>query len=118
MPSITLNFASQVNTSLQVGDIVYYCNPSVVGGFNTSPNLDDLIKMGDCTSVTSTAVVVNCADNITLPDTTNDFILFSKDNSVNLSSIIGYYAEVKFVNNSTEPAELFSMGLDTIESSK
>jgi hypothetical protein len=31
---------------------------------------------------------------------------------------LGYYAEVKFVNTSTEEAEMFQMALETSESSK
>ena len=44
--------------------------------------------------------------------------MFSKDNKANLSSLLGYYAETKFVNNSTEEAELFSVGTEVFESSK
>jgi hypothetical protein len=32
--------------------------------------------------------------------------------------MLGYYASVKMVNNSTSKAELFSVGVDTFESSK
>ncbi len=46
------------------------------------------------------------------------FIMFSKDNKVNLSSALGYYASVTFKNNSTEKAELFNVGADVFESSK
>jgi hypothetical protein len=41
-----------------------------------------------------------------------------KDNKANLSSLLGYYAEVKFKNTSTTDAELFSVGMDIFESSK
>ena len=44
--------------------------------------------------------------------------MFEKDKQVNSSSLIGYYAEVKFVNNSTEKVELFSIGAEVSESSK
>jgi hypothetical protein len=47
-----------------------------------------------------------------------DFIMFSKDNKVNLSSLLGYYSEVEFRNNSQDEAELFSVATDFIESSK
>ena len=47
-----------------------------------------------------------------------DFIMFSKDNKVNLSSLLGYYSRVQFRNNSTEKAELFAVGADFVESSK
>ena len=47
-----------------------------------------------------------------------DFIMFSKDNKANLSSLLGYYAEIQFVNNSSTEAELFSVGEDVFISSK
>ena len=46
------------------------------------------------------------------------FIMFSKDNKVNLSSMLGYYASVTFKNDSKEKAELFSVGSEVSESSK
>lgn len=50
--------------------------------------------------------------------TNNSFISFLKNNQVNKKSVKGYYAEVKFVNNSKEKAELFSVGSEILESSK
>ena len=47
-----------------------------------------------------------------------DFVLFSKNNKHNKSSLKGYYAEAKFVNNSTEKAELFAATCGVEESSK
>ena len=44
--------------------------------------------------------------------------MFSKDNKANLSNVLGYYAEVKFVNNSPDEAELFSVGSEIYGSSK
>ena len=44
--------------------------------------------------------------------------MFAKNKEVNSSSLKGYYAEVKFVNNSNEKAELFSIGSGVSESSK
>ena len=48
----------------------------------------------------------------------NSFIMFSKDNKANMSSILGYYASAQFRNNSTDEAELFNVGVDIFESSK
>jgi hypothetical protein len=48
----------------------------------------------------------------------SDYYFFAKDNSVNLTSITGYYAEVEFKNNSTKKAELFATACDVVESSK
>ena len=47
-----------------------------------------------------------------------DFIMFSKDNKVNLSSLLGYYSLLKLRNDSKTKAEIFSVGTDFIESSK
>lgn len=44
--------------------------------------------------------------------------MFSKDNIVNLSSLVGYYAEVKLKNDSISEAELFSLGVEVDLSSK
>ena len=44
--------------------------------------------------------------------------MFSKDNKANLSSLLGYYAEIKFINNAFDEAELFSVGSETFGSSK
>ena len=46
------------------------------------------------------------------------FIFFSKDNKANLSSLVGYYAEVVMKNESTSKAELYQVGSDISESSK
>ena len=35
-----------------------------------------------------------------------------------MSSVLGYHATVKFTNNSMSEAELFSVGLEAVESSK
>jgi hypothetical protein len=44
--------------------------------------------------------------------------MFSKDNKVNLSSGLGYYASATLRNDSPDKAELFNVGADVFESSK
>ena len=51
-------------------------------------------------------------------DLSNYFIMFSKDGVANLADVVGYYARVKFVNNSKDNAELFSVGGEVQVSSK
>ena len=46
------------------------------------------------------------------------FYFFSKDNEVNLTSLIGYYAEVEIRNNSLTEAEIFSITSDFESSSR
>ena len=57
------------------------------------------------------------------PDTETDcedpsYIMFSKDNKANMSSLVGYYASVELRNNSLDKAELFNVGSVFTESSK
>jgi len=54
----------------------------------------------------------------TTPPTTTDFILFAKDNEVNLSSLKGYFGKTKLINDSTEKAELYAISCEIVESSK
>ena len=44
--------------------------------------------------------------------------MFGKDTSANISGLVGYYAEVYIKNNSTEKAEMFSVGSEVTPSSK
>ena len=73
--------------------------------------------MGAVVHIKATSIIVDHDDNVPAP-TTSNFIMFSKDNSANLSSLLGYYADIKFVNKSTDKAEIFSVGCDVFESSK
>ena len=52
------------------------------------------------------------------PPTTVEYIFFQKNNIVNAGSVTGYYAEAKFRNNSTHPAEMFTASCEVTESSK
>jgi hypothetical protein len=44
--------------------------------------------------------------------------MFSKDKVANNTSLLGYFAEVKLINNSTEKAELFALNSEIGLSSK
>ena len=46
------------------------------------------------------------------------FIMFGKDKKVNTNDLLGYYAEVKFVNDSIKKIEMFSVAAEIQESSK
>ena len=108
MATITLGFTNiNFNSSLQVGDTVYYSNIDP-NGANT-----DLNQLGVVQKIDNEAkkIIVN-SPQVTI------YISFSKNNIVNLSSLKGYYAEVSFVNNSKEKAELFSVGAEIQQSSK
>jgi hypothetical protein len=106
-----------VNVSAQVGDLVYYSVARVKGGFDTS-SLATTWELGLVTAITATSVSVDYEDTKVLLPPTGSFIFFQKDKKVNMSSILGYYAQVDFVNDSKEKAELFSVGANVTESSK
>ena len=121
--SIILNFPN-INISAQVGDIIYYTpfsgNPQ--GGFNQA-GLVNTIMLGPITNITTHTdgtinIWVNYDDSITAEPSQGDFISFVKDKKVNTSSLLGYYASINFVNNSTDKIELFSVGSEVTESSK
>ena len=50
--------------------------------------------------------------------TSADFIFFGKNRSINEASLVGYYGEFKFENNSRKRAELFTTACEITESSK
>ena len=58
------------------------------------------------------------SDTYTETCTQGSFIMFSKDNKVNMSDMLGYYASVELRNSSTTEAELFNVGTTFFESSK
>jgi len=112
-----------LNTSLQVGDAIYA--KSTVGLLNDNSKDGGTIDANKLIGILRK--IDNTVDDICdlyVDDTNhngvvraNDFIMFSKYNESN-GDIKGYYAEVKFVNNSTDKAELFSVGSEITESSK
>jgi len=125
MPNISLNF-DNMNVSAQVGDIVYYSHSGAnTGGFDNTA-LPNTRMLGDILSITDNypgtpawTVVVNHFSNAPPPSGLGgEYISFAKDKRVNTSSLVGYYASVNFVNNSTNKVELFAVGSEISESSK
>ena len=113
---IIIEFTSDINnTSLQVGDLAYYVTPSLLGGFNQSSEAPELI--GKIQAKTSSSVTVDNSVTGEVPGV-DDFIMFAKDSRINLSGLVGYYAEATFKNNSTEKAEMYSVGSEVTPSSK
>tara|TARA_R100000808_G_scaffold12724_2_gene31515 strand:- start:1907 stop:2293 length:387 start_codon:yes stop_codon:yes gene_type:complete len=124
---LTLNFNFPLNESLQVGDFVFYVPTTPVGTVNTFDvgQLPNVVRLGQVNQIlpfnqtTQTYDIVVWYDNVNVQQPgANDYIMFAKDKVINTTSLIGYYAEVKFVNDSKEEAELFSIGSEINESSK
>jgi len=102
------------NDSLQVGDVAYYVTPTTpISGINNTT--EDPKKIGEITQVGNNFIKI---DTVTNTPSEDDFIMFQKNVTVNNSSLLGYYAEVKLKNNSEDKAELFSLGSEIASSSK
>ena len=123
-PLITITFPNTINVSVQVGDIAYYLDNVTSLGVQNHRHSDysDIIQIGAIVSINQATNSITCNWNPNPPmavfPTNGDFIMFSKDNKANLSSLLGYYAEIQFVNNSSTKAELFSVGSEIFGSSK
>jgi len=88
------------NASLQVGDIACYVEAKETNGPNNEITnfTDQVTAIGRIDSIGVSHIVV---DSTVLPP--NDaFIMFQKDRLANNTSLLGYFAEVKLSNNSTE----------------
>jgi hypothetical protein len=140
MANVTLSFTHTINVSVQIGDVAYYTPtlpvplqlPGQDGNWasTTTPhmagNREDIKMIGPITSITLTPtgngqIVCDMPNNLAAqygPPNIGDFIMFSKDNKANLSSLLGYYCLVQLRNNSTEKSELFTIAADFTESSK
>lgn len=120
--SIIIKLKNNINNvSLQIGDMAYYVDSSslaeVNGIVSTTPSVagSDPIKIGKITDIGVKSITI---ENEIATPSADAFIMFQKDRSVNNNSLLGYYAEVKLSNNSTEKAELFALSSEITQSSK
>lgn len=124
---INLTITGTPNISLAVGDTLYYTfiqsGPDDV--FDSSDNNEGQANIGTLGTVSGIApqgsafiLLINEVPNIDLSLLVGAFLLFSKDNKFELSSIVGYYNSIRLKNNSKEKAELFAVSVDVTESSK
>ena len=123
MALVTLQFLQPLNVSCQVGDTAYYVTTGSDGGFLVDDG-SGITEIGTIVQITDaldtpTMIVRAIASYPGTGSTLSDkFILFSKDNKANLSSPLGYFASVKFKNNSLTESELFAVSAEVDVSSK
>ena len=113
MPTFTkITFDNPINPSVQVGDAVYVSD-ILTGGITSEPVFAALaIEVGS-------GYIWIDKDPIVAPViTSGQYILFSKNISVNESSLKGYYADVTFENSSNKKTELFAISSEVVPSSK
>tara|TARA_R100001440_G_scaffold28957_3_gene46517 strand:- start:3129 stop:3470 length:342 start_codon:yes stop_codon:yes gene_type:complete len=111
---VTLTFSQPLNVSCQVGDFAYYVPTSSSGSFSIATQ-SNIVSIGTITGISGNAITIQ--NHLAVPPS-GSFIFFMKDNKANLSSILGYFAEVKMKNTSTIKSELFGVAVDMFESSK
>jgi len=123
MPNITFTLTHPLNQAVQKGttDVAYYADTSTYNFADTSSVdfAETFVRLGPIVDINYAQKTITCdvASNTVLP-ASNDFLFFSKDNRANMTSLLGYYAEVEVKNNSTEKAEIYAMGSEIFESSK
>jgi len=118
MPILNFTLPHQLNVSAQVGDIAYYVPTSTSAQFQV--NSSDVVQIGVITNILATGLGFSCSTTLTpsMYPGDNDYLFFAKDNKVNQSNVLGYYAKVELKNNSKERAELYAVSADCFESSK
>ena len=135
MPSILtaqITLTGTLNVSLQQGDEIYWTPTSSVGGFdsNVNPQLHHIGTLKDISVGMASGIVTNVLSiespygngaggwmpGVTPPN--GSYLSFAKNRIVNNNNLLGYHGLIKFVNNSKEKVELFSVGSILTESSK
>ena len=124
MIAITLNIKN-LNNSLQVGDIVYATETTQQAGSqdledNTGLGVNKIVGILRRITKNANNIVLDVDESLFLPaniPSSGSFLMFSKYSQTD-GDVNGYYAEATFKNNSTEKAELFSVGSEVIINSK
>lgn len=129
MLSVIFNNITNLNNSLQVGDLIYSSNVSTQFGADDPQNFLPVGGGGGGSNIVGILRRIRIQNgSITLDiDETpffganipqaGDFLMFSKYDQTD-GDVSGYYAQAKFANNSTEKAELFSVGSEVVINSK
>jgi len=121
---ITLNNLNNLNTSLQVGDLIY----AVATSASAPEDLQSISTTGVNQLVGILRRITNAGattildiDETTLSNTVvpigGDFLMFSKYDQTD-GDVNGYYAKATFINNSKEKAELFAVSSEIVINSK
>ena len=107
-----ITFETPLNTSIQVGDIAHFS--AVTNSIVIQPSEEAGIIVE--VNKTDQSIVIERTSNVSIG--IGNFISFSKNISVNESSLKGYYANVIFENSSHTRSELFAISSEIAISSK
>jgi len=104
MARLRLSISGDINTSLQVGDQLYI-------GYESSTAL-----IGTVNEISGGYIYVQ--EPFGTPPIVGEYIMFAKDNTKNVSGIIGYYAETNIKTNAATQKELYAVSSEIKISSK
>ena len=97
MSLITLGTSFVKNSSLQIGDLIYYLGTD-----------DTVKKLGPVNTIGDDFITCNATGDLSQLTQTS-YIFFGKDNSKNMSGLAGYFMEVNLKNTSDSHVELFAV---------
>jgi len=107
MANLTLTFSNQLPVNLSTTDIAWYLDISA----------GTEVELGEIINISGTTITISLIPGATIPET-EDFIFYIKNLLGHIGQLKGYYADTQFRNNSTNYAEIFSVGSEVFESSK
>ena len=106
-----INLNENINSSLQVGDTLYYVT---LNDFPLSNDVDPIL-IGKVTNIDGNSIETE--ETAATPND-GDFLMFIKNNKVNTSGLKGYYAKARLELQTASVGKLFSVSAEVSESSK
>jgi hypothetical protein len=125
MPTVQIN--GEINVSVQPGDALYAAvvinnqsgsNHPNQSNTSTKPQMIGVVDDNGIDYANNSITFTSASSAASFGGGGNVYLFASKDNRVNTSGMLGYFAEVEFVNHSTKAAEIFVVAADYVPSSK
>ena len=125
---IVISFPNIINVSVQPNpdatyidtlgaDVAYYVQADPLT-LPQATSVGNIVEIGPVTQVSNSSITCDVDPNYNINTINGNFILFTKNTKANMSSLLGYFAKLRFENSSGEDAELFSIASEFFESSK
>ena len=108
---MTINLNENINSSMQVGDTLYYVT---LNDFPLSNDVDPIL-IGKVTNINGNSIET---EETAATPSAGDFLMFVKNNKVNTSGLKGYYAKARLELQTASVGKLFSVSAEVSESSK
>lgn len=116
--TVQLTFDNEVNKSCAIGDKIYH---ALITN-STTKTVSTPVELGEVVSVSSKTISYTQTLDGAAPTTSSYYFFVKKSNNnsktPNITSLVGYYAEVEMKNESTSEVELYQVGSQISESSK